>query len=222
MLKNLIVLTALLFATQSAFATQIMCPERYPNGARLKDGDVLRYQGGSRLKDGDVWRYANGSRLVDGLVWRYQNGSRLVDGDVWRYESGSRLLDGGVVRYESGSRLREPDGRFRSENGTVIGGDYFEHYFGTSDGTTVRAQFTKTTQDLTVIVENEGHLYELTYDKASTSGAPSKVKCLLAQHDDTQTRFSLNTKSAIVEVQVKSGHSPADVKRAIQSALDAI
>lgn len=74
MLRNLILMAVLLFATlfatQSAFATQVMCPDRYPNGSRLKDGDVLRYQDGSRLKDGDVWRYANGSRLVDGTVWR--------------------------------------------------------------------------------------------------------------------------------------------------------
>lgn len=147
------------------------------------------------------------------------NGSRLVDGDVWRYESGARLLDGDVVRYASGSRLREPDGTFRSENGTAIGGDYFEHYFGASDGTTIRAQFTKTQEDLTVIVENAGHLYELTYDKASTTGAPSRVKCLLSQQDGTQSRFTLNTDAALVEVQVKAGRNPSAVKQAIQAAL---
>jgi hypothetical protein len=213
------VLLLSVFISHLSFATDIQCPERYPNGNRLIDGSVLRYESGNRLIDGDVWRYENGNRLVDSDVWRYENGNRLIDGDIWRYENGNRFLDfGNIIRYETGDRLRNDDGNFYSKNGNLIGGNSFEYLVGTSDGTSILFELTNTEQSFVVSIFDQGHTYEIAYKPGSSQ--PASLKCILK--DDSKMDFTLNSKSARVEVKVKAGQDPVVVREAIQKALDSL
>lgn len=213
-----VLIFAIVMAGVSVQAVEIQCPERYPSGNRLIDDGVLRYDNGNRLKDGEVWRYNSGNRLVDGDVWRYDSGNRLVDGAVWRYDSGNRLRDGEIFRYESGNRMRD-NGVFKTEVGNVVGGDSFNYSFSSADGTSIDVELTKKTEKMTVGIENNGHFYELTYDPTAGS-QPTKIKCILDQTDTGSPSFKLDTKAAKIEVKVKNGFSPAEVRKALIDALN--
>jgi hypothetical protein len=202
-------------------ATELLnCPERYANGNRLIDGDVLRYPDGNRLKDGEVWRYPGGNRIVDGEVWRYLNGNRLVDPPgVWRYENGNRLKDDDVIRYPNGNRLREPDGTFRDANGLSTTESSRAFSFSASDGTLVVAQIERKREELEVVVSYDA-VTRFTFRYVPESGfQPASLKCDVQPLGPEPTEFVIATPAARVQVNVNYGHDSAAVRAAIENAL---
>jgi hypothetical protein len=219
-MKKILFLSVFAVGLFANAATLIQCPQRYPNGNALVDGDFLRYQNSNRLKDGDIWRYENGNRIVDGDVWRYKNGNRLVDGDVWRYENGNRLRDGEIIRYESGNHLRDASG-FKTDFGQLISGDSYSYSFSSSDGMVVDLDLKKNSELFTITIENSGHIYILGYDPLKGS-QPTSITCILDQQDSAVNSFKLETKAASLNIKVKSGFNPVEIRKIILDALNSL
>lgn len=225
MVRLLIVSFALLTGLSSPVLGDIQtelvgCPDRYPNGNRLVDGDVLRFPNGNRLKDGDVWRYPNGNRIVDGDVWRYANGNRIVDGDVWRYLNGNRFRDGDVLRYPSGNRLREPDGTFRTDSSMTIDVSQLTVSEKNSEFGLVRFTGLKQSELLSVrLIYDAETEFDLVYDPKTAH--PKSLTCHVTI-PGTETQFTLVSPKAIVKVEVTPGTDPKVVREKLKAALESI
>lgn len=219
---SLVFFSCLLCLGNAALATEIIdCPERYPNGNRLIDGEVLRYPNGNRIKDDAVWRYPGGNRVVDGEVWRYQNGNRLIDESaVWRYEGGNRLKDGDVIRYQNGNRLRDPDGVFRDANGSRTSEASRRFTYPASDGTLIQVHVAKNREVLEVIINYDAeHHFVLRYE-GGADYQPASLRCDVPPPGNTPAReFMINERPATVRVLVNEGFDPKKIREAVSRVL---
>lgn len=203
----------------------------YPNGNYLKYGSTIYYEDGDYLKYGSTLYYPNGNYLKYGSTFYYQDGDYLKYGRTFYYENGNYARYGNTLYRENGTRTAFPVTLHEDVGET----GYLRAYVETDDEDVelMMDDLLVQTEQASIFSFWEGTDFRSFYVQLET-GVPGEVVSIRIDDNGADCRlgdgrggpgddrFTIRSEAGDVQVQVKPGYSPRQVRRVLEEALDSL
>jgi|GEM_PF-5990264 len=217
----------------------------YDNGQYLKSGSTLYHSNGQYLKSGSTFYYANGQYFRSGSTLYHQNGQYLRSGSTWYYQNGQYLKSGSTFYHPNGQYARSGSSLYRDDGSrTEFPVTLTAHLASSTTPNYVRYVVDKSSEALSFHLDEfvDNNLVTARLEPVSDSftarfaintGYSGEYVNIVVSADGTldscttsggsePTQFRLDGNAASLDVTVKTGHDPAEVRRVLQEALDSI
>ena len=215
----------------------------YDNGQYLQSGSTLYHPNGQYLKSGSTFYYANGQYFRSGSTLYHQNGQYLRSGSSWYYQNGQYLKSGSTFYHQNGQYARSGSTLYRDDGSTTnfpitlkasLGAPGYVEFIvdRSSDSSSFHLENFVDNNLVSAKLEVSGDTFTSLF--SINTGYPGEYvnlvvgpngnleSCETSGGQTGPTQFRLDSRSATVDVTVKSGHNAAEVRKVLQDALNSL